>query len=272
MNNLRWFLSPLAAGLLALVIACGGDDGDQANGATNTNDAGSASGGGDAVSQELNLSSAAAQLLELRSFRFDMALQMDFDLSGLEGSGDADDEFGAAFAGAFLALLSDVRMSGAYVAPDSFDMTMSLAGEEARLVQIGNEAWVNDGSGWVESDPATSDLTPFGDPTDFATDFLPTEVLSNAKTSSEKVGGLDTTRYSFDKDTLQSLAEEFGGETADFDEVEEMSLDVWIAEGNLPVKFAVKVTGTDPQGGDIAIDMSFEITDINEDIEIERPI
>lgn len=272
MKNLRWLIMPFAAGILALAVACGGNDGDEANSANNSNGGGSASGGGDAVSQELNLSNAAAQLLELRSFRFDMALQMDFDLSGLEESGEAGDEFGEAFAGAFLALLSNVKMSGAYVAPDSFDMTMSLVGEEARLIQIGDEAWVNDGSGWVEADSSMGSLTPLGDPTDFATDFLPTEVLSNAKTSSEKVGGLDTTRYSFDKDALQSLAQEFGGETADFDQVEEMSLDVWIAEGNLPVKFAVKVTGRDPQGGDISIDMSFEITDINEDIEIERPI
>lgn len=268
MKKLRWILAPFAAGLLALVVACGGDDGNGGN----TNDGGSASGGGSSVSQELNLSEAALQLQELRSFRFKIAFKLDFDLGDLADSTDPEDEFGAAFAEAFLALFSDISMEGAYVAPDSFDMTMGIAGEEAHLIQIGDEAWVDDGSGWVATDPSEGDLTPFGDPTDFAIDFLPNEVLSNAKTSSEKVGGVETTHYHFDKASLEAVAQEMGEDTADFAEIDEMTLDVWMAEGNIPVKFNVDVTGKDADGGNLGLQMEFELTDINADINIERPI
>ena len=266
MRKLGWVFAPLAAGLVALVMACGGDDGDQSN-----SNSGS-SGGGASVSQELNLAEAATQLMDLRSFRFDMSFSLDFDLSELTESGDEEDEFAAEFANAFLTLFSDISMEGAYVAPDSFDMKMSLAGEEAHMIQIGDEAWVNDGSGWVATDPAENDLTPFGDPTEFAIDFLPDEVLQNAEVSSDSVGGVSATKYHFDKDSLQALATELGEDTGDFNEIEEMTLDIWLAEGNVPLKFIVSVAGTDPEGGKISLDATFEISDLNADIEIERPI
>jgi hypothetical protein len=63
-----------------------------------------------------------------------------------------------------------------------------------------------------------------------------------------------------------------GEDTTDFGEIDELELDVWLIEGNIPVKFEVKASGTDADGLDMALEMSFEITDINADIEIERPI
>ena len=269
MRKLRWILAPFAAGLLALTVACGGDDDDNGNAA---NDAGTTSGGGAAVSQELNLAQAATQLAELRSFRFNLSFNLDIDLEGLEaGSGD-EDEMGAAFAAAFLALFSNVSMEGAYVAPDSFDMQMSIAGENVHYIQIGNQAWVDEGSGWTVTEPDGGDLSFLGDPTTFATDFLPDAVLQNAEISDDEVGGVAAKRYHFDKDALEAVAAELGEDTADFAEIQEMELDVWLIEGNLPVKFEVSVSGTDMEGIDMGLDASFEITDINGDIEIEQPI
>ena len=136
MRKLGRILTPLAAGLLLLAVACSGDDGDDKS---QSDSAGSASGSGGSVSRELNLSQAATQLLELRSFRFDLSFNLEIDLEGL---GDAatpqdGDAFGAALAAAFLALFSDISMQGAYVAPDSFDMQLSIAGEDVHFVQIG---------------------------------------------------------------------------------------------------------------------------------------
>lgn len=271
MRKLRWVLAPFVAGLLVLTAACGGDDDND----DQSNDGASASGGGGVVSQELNLAQAATQLMELRSFRFNLSFKLDFDLEGLEDletSGEDEDEFGAAFAAAFLALFSDISMQGAYVAPDSFDMQMGIAGEDVHYIQIGAEAWVDDGTGWVVTEPDGGELTPFGDPTEFALDILPDAVLQNADISNEEVGGVPATKYHFDKASLEAVAAEMGEDTTDFGEIDELELDVWLIEGNIPVKFEVKASGTDADGLDMALEMSFEITDINADIEIERPI
>lgn len=271
MRKLRWALAPIAVGVLTLVAACGGDDNDNSNNQGDTN--GSAGGGGASASQELNLAQAATRLAELRSFRFNLTFNLDIDLEGLQGLEDSeDDEFGAAFAAAFLALFSDISMEGAYVAPDSFDMQMSIAGEEVRYIQIGNEAWVNEGSGWAPTTPDGGDLSFLGDPTTFATDILPDAVLQNAEISEDSVGGIPATRYHFDKESLEAVAESLGEDTAEFAEIDEMELDVWIIEGNIPVKFAINAAGTDTDGVMMAFQASFEITDINGDIDIERPM
>jgi hypothetical protein len=271
MTKLRWILAPLAAGLLALTMACGGDD-DNSQG----NDGGSASGGGGAVSQELNLAQAATQLAELRSFRFDLSFNLEFDLGDLEDidleDPDSEDAFGAAFAAAFLALFSDIKMEGAYVAPDSFDMQMSIAGENVHYIQIGAEAWVDDGTGWVVTEPDGGELSFLGDPTSFATDMLPDAVLQNADISEEDVNGVPALKYHFDKESLQAVATELGEDVTDFEEIDEMELDVWIIDGNIPVKFEIKVSGTDADGLGLGLEARFEIKDINADISIDRPI
>ena len=269
MRKLGWITAPLMAGLLALTVACGGDDDDTPSA---IGSGGSASGGGAAVSQELNLAEAANQLLELSSFRFNLAFSLDFDLGDLAESGDEDDEFGAEFAAAFLSLFSDITMEGAYVAPDSIDMKMGIAGEEVHYIQIGDEAWVNDGTGWTPTAPDAAELSPFGDPMSFTTEMLPDAVLQNAEISEEEIDGRTAVRYHFNKDSLEAVAAELGEDTAEFGEIDEMELDVWIIENSIPVKFEISASGADPEIGDIAFEASFSITDINEDIEIERPI
>ncbi len=264
MLKLRWLLAPVAAGLL--IVACGGDkDGGS------TNNRGSTGGSGGSVSSELDLSNAAKDLQELRSFHFAVALKMDFDLSAMES--DDEDEFGADFASAFLALFSDIKMEGAYVAPDSFDLKMELAGEEVRMIQIGNRAWMDEGSGWEETDADSSDLSFLGDPSELALDMLPKEVLRNAKTKSEKVNGIETTRYSFDKKALEAVASELGEEAAGLQQIDEAKLDVWMTEENIPVKIAMEIKGKSEDGSKLGINLQFEIKDLNSDkIKIEAPI
>ena len=270
MKKLRWILAPLAVGLLALTVACGGDDDSNSQ----SNDNGSYSGSGSAVSQELNLAQAANQLMELRSFRFNVSFNLDIDLDALanaDTSGE-DDEFGQAFAAAFLAMFSNISMEGAYVAPDSFDMQASFAGEDVHYVQIGNEAWVDDGSGWTETAANGGDLSFFGDPTTFATDMLPDAVLQNAKITDDEVDGMPAKHYHFDKDALQAVANDLGEETGSLAQIDEMELDVWLIEGNIPVKVEMNASGTDESGIDMGLKAKFEITDINSNISIDRPI
>lgn len=260
MKTLRWLLAPLAAGLL--IAGCGGDK----DGASD----GNATGGvGSSVSTELNLSNAANTLMELRSFRFDVTLKMDFDMSSVS---DDEDDWSAGLAQAFLAMFSDIKMEGAYVAPDAFDMQMKLAGENVHVIQIGDKSWINDGSGWEESDAFGSDLGFLSDPSELPFDMLP-EVLKNAKTSSEKVNGVETTRYSFDKKALEDLVKDFGEDAAQLSQIDQAKLDVWVTKDNIPVKIAMDMKGKTEDGSAMAVNMELNVTDLNSDkVKIEAPI
>ncbi|HWO72766.1 MAG TPA: hypothetical protein VNN21_04340 [Dehalococcoidia bacterium] len=267
MKRLGWLLLPLAATALALAFACGGDKDKGAN-STSSGEGASTGGSGSASARELNINEAFTALQDLRSFRFDLAMKMDFGdaLAGLQ-----NDETG--LAAAFLALFSDIKMEGAYVAPDSFDINMRLAGRDMRIVQIGREAWINDGSGWTAAD-ASGALDLFsGAPTDLASELLPAEVLKVAKTSSETVNGVKATKYSFDKQSLKDVAERLGQDTGSFDQVDDMQLNLWMTEDNLPVKFALTAKGTDEAGNKISISMEMNIRDLNSDsIRITKPV
>jgi hypothetical protein len=264
MTKLRWLLAPVAVGLIALVMSCSGDKDSDSPGS-------GARGSGSNVSNELDLTNAASSLLELRSFRFDVSVKLDFDMSAL-GAGDSDDEFGG-LATAFLALLSDIKLEGAYQAPDSFEVQMRLAGEDIHAIQIGDRAWIDDGSGWEETDADSSDLSFLGDPTELAFDLLPQEVLRNAKTKSETVNGVKATRYSFDKKALEAIAEDLGEGTAGLEEVDEATLDVWLTDQNIPVKVVMNFKGKAEDGTDMAIAVELNVTDLNSDkVKIEAPI
>jgi ABC-type glycerol-3-phosphate transport system substrate-binding protein len=263
MRSLRWLLAPLAAGLL--IVGCGGD---KDSGPNSVKGDGS-SGRGSAVSTELNLSNAANDLMELRSFRFDVTLKMDFDMSSVT---DDEDQLSAGLAQAFMAMFSDIKMEGAYVAPDAFDMQMKLAGENVHVIQIGDKSWVNDGSGWEESGAFGGDLGFLSDPSDLAFDMLP-EVLKNAKTKSEKVNGVETTRYSFDKKALEDLASDLGENAAELSEIDEANLDVWMTKDNIPVKISMDMKGEMEDGSKMAVNMELNVTDLNSDkVKIEAPI
>ncbi|HEX5141277.1 MAG TPA: hypothetical protein VFX19_10055 [Dehalococcoidia bacterium] len=264
MTQPRWFIAPLAAALVFLAVACGGDkkDNDSANADT-------PGGGGAATSQALDLSSAAESLLDVKSFRFNLSLKLNVD-DPTGGSGSDDNAFGAAM----LALLGNINVNGAYVSPDRYEVQTKLFGQDVHAIQIGDQAWVNDGSGWTETESA-DDLGMFGlsgSPTDLLNEFLPEEVLSGAKTKQEKVNGVDTTRYSFDKKSLSDLAEKLGEDTGQFDEVDDLNLDVWVTKDNLPVKIALKGSG-ESEGTKMSVEVNFNITDLNDSgIKIEKPI
>jgi hypothetical protein len=258
MKRIRWLVAPLAVALLAFGAACGGDDDKDNAGASGT----APGGGGAATSQALDLTKAAETLLDVKSFRFDVSLKIDAGQNN-------NDAFGAAL----LALFGNVKAEGAFVAPDSYQAKMQFFGQTIEYIQVGNEAFINDCSGWVKSDP--EDFSDFGlfsgsSPTDFAFDFLPAEVLRGAKTKSETVNGVKATRYSFDKAALADVATEMGEGAAELDEIDEAALDVWLTDDNIPVKVTMKMTG-ESEGSKMNVDMEFNVRDLNKDIKIEKP-
>jgi hypothetical protein len=200
---------------------------------------------------------------------------MKLDLGSLDmdslGSDSSEDALGEAFAAAMLGILGDIRAEGAFVAPDQMDVRMTFAGQQMGYVQIGNRAWTNEGTGW-ESTTATQGLGFGESPADLFAEFLPQEVLRGAKTSSENVNGVRATRYSFDKKSLEQIADELG-ESADLEDVTEANLDIWLTDGEIPVKVTMKMAGKDESGQGLSMNLEVNVRDINRNsIQIKAPI
>ena len=254
--KLRSLITLGAAALLLLVTACGGDKDSDAQGA---------------VAAPLDLSASANNLLETRSFRFDFAMKM--ELPDLGPTSAEDDPFGAAFGAALLGLFSDIRAEGAFVAPDSTEVKMTMMGQEIGFVQIGKDAWVKYGARWEKADADDSLTMGLTNPTELFTEFLPAEVLKGARTTKEKVNGVDAVRYSFDKAAIEKLAMEAGETPAGLEELTEANLDVWLTGDNIPVKVVLNATGKDEDGGKVGMKLEMNIKDLNSDsIRIRPPV
>ena len=241
-------------------------------GSTGAGGAGSPAGEG-----SLNLQELIRNLEDVESFRFNFALHM--DLGQPEGGTGAEGEGEEALAAMLLALFSDIEGEGSFVAPDRTYFTTTLFGMKIETITIGDESWSNDGSGWTldtqEEGSGGAFELPFEmtSPDDLASEF-PAEELQATEVSQETVNGFETTKYSFDKDSLQALAELAEDEAGleDLSEVDEMTMDVWITEDGIPVKMTMSVSGTS-DGSDIALDLDFNVSDLNDSsITIEAPL
>ncbi len=261
----RSYLLAAAAILLALAVACGGSK------SSNNTDSSSASdsGSGQAL-QQVSLSESTAKLADLKSFRYDFKLNIDLGDAPSAGSGGEGDAFGAAL----LALFSNIQAEGAYVAPDQVQVSTTFAGQKFEFIQIGDEAWQNDGSGWETTDAGSSMFDLSSGPTSMFNDLLPQQVLNVASTKHEKVNGVDTTRYSFDKDSLMQAAEAMGEtDTTGLSDVESADLSLWLTDNGIPVKVSVNLAGKDDSGQEVSFTLEMNINDINSDsIQIDRPI
>lgn len=253
----RRILVPLFALLAAAAItACGGDD---KSASTSGGSGGSKPPAG--VLDRVDLAQSVQNIQELKSFRFDIAMKIE-----TTGGSSADNALAAAFLGA----IGDIKASGAFVAPDQSDVKMTMFGQEFSYVQIGDKAWLKTGNTWKAVDPEETSMG-FGTE-DLLSDLIPAEVLRGAKTSREKVNGVETVRYSFDKKALEALAAQLG-ETADLSDVDTANLDIWLNADNIPVKLSVVVSGQDEDGQKMSVKIDMNITNINDgSIRIKPPI
>jgi hypothetical protein len=254
MNRLRLPLLAALVVLFAFVLACGKDDSSSTSSAPL------------GVSESLDMEKVAEAMQGLKSFRFDMVMKL--DIGSRSGSTDPSDAFAALLLGA----LGDIKASGAYVAPDQMEMTMTILGQEMGYVEIGSRAWVKMGGSWQATPPSGLGFD-FASPTDLFNDVLPAQALTGARTSREKVNGVDTVRYSFDRAALESAAQALGESTADFADLTEMSLDIWISGDGIPVKLTLDASGRDESGQRMGIRLEVNLRDINSDsIRIRPPV
>ncbi len=247
MTTPRWLFLAAAAALLTLVVACGGGK------------SAAAGGSGSATSQSLDLAATAQKLLAVQSFRFGGDLKI--NLGSASGSSGP--------VSPLLAMLGDINVQGAFVAPGDLEVTLKALDQQVQYVQIGSEAWLNDGQGW-RSGQAIDISGIFNGTVPGVT--LPDVVLNGAKTKSETVNGVHTTHYAFDKASLTNIATSVAGQSgANFDDISAANLDLWITSDGLPIKM-VSHTASDSKLGTTTIDASFEVTDLNSKVTIDRPV
>jgi hypothetical protein len=291
MTKLRWLPVSLLAAVLVLSVACGGGDDKDDGGATGASGSPSAtvpaSSTGSATATVESQSSgstgstgstgasgstgAITGLKNVKSARFNVTFKMNFDTP--QGESEED----AATSAMLAALLGNVQVEGSYVAPDRVQTKSTFFGQTLETIQIGDEQWKNDGSGWVAADSAdgTGSSIPF-DPSspDSLFDMVPKDQLDKADKSQESVNGFDTTKYHFDKDALQDVAQSTSGasELGDLSGVDTFDLDVWVTKDGVPVKMAMNLAG-ESEGSKVSIVMEFNVTDLNDSsITIDKPI
>lgn len=197
---------------------------------------------------------------ELESYRF--ALTISF-----EGADLADEDLGGI----------SFDLEGAFVAPDRSQVSIQgnlggLALEE-ETITIGDRSWVRSGGVWEEGEASfeTTDLTP----SEFFAGF-DAEELRIIQPTEETVNGIDSFRYSVDQadiEQLQALSAVFGDGDNLEDMPEDFSFDLWLAkDGGWPVRVVMTASG-DAEGSEVAVELSMDITDVNDDdIEIEPPV
>jgi hypothetical protein len=262
----RWLLPTFALSAL-LLAACGGNGKDDESVVSD----GPSLSASDSV-QFVDLAQSTANLQELTSFRFDLSMALEFDLP--EGG---EDPLGDAFAAALLDGLGNLSFNGVIASPEEFELHANAFGEDFGYVQIGEQAWVNQGAGWEPSLPETA-ATPFGPSMDeLWGELLPDEVLQAAVVGTETVNGVEAVHYSFDKESLAGIAGSFGGELSPadleaFEQVSEVALDMWLTEGDIPVRmlFALAATGEAGESGSVSFELN--LYDLNSpSLNVEPP-
>jgi hypothetical protein len=203
-----------------------------------------------------------ASLADLDSFRY--SITMHIAIPGLE------DQLLPGFA----ALLSDVEIHGAVVAPDKSEMQMTL-GESGRTmgeVVIGERAWFSSGEEWTETPGGAPDVSLLS-PEKLSGSIIDEKAFAGAEPAREKLNGVDALHYSQSQSGLGSLSELLGiGEPQSAVPVETKT-DLWLTEdGRYPIKLMIDAGGKDAEGRDISVQLEMDVTDLNDPgIDISPP-
>lgn len=213
---------------------------------------------------------APGSLGDLNSYRYSLKMEIrgleSLWAEGMEGLGGAEP--------AAMPETLTLEVTGAFVAPDKAEARMRIGGlaDELTMTVIGDQQWMKMGE------------LAMG-PTDFEGDLSDMSLahamwggfseeagaLTCTSEKKETVNGVPSRYCGIDKAAFEQLASLFGS-TEGMGEIEELSLDLWLAEdGGWPVRLRAEVAGTDEAGQEVAAKLEMDITDVNEDIDIKPP-
>lgn len=252
--------SALALGAL-LLAACGGGGGGASS------DAGTA-GGADGA----RLIASCSAIAEIQSYRYTISLKL--QSPAFQGSNEADPEDPlSAFAEALSALFADMRLEGAYVAPNRSQTILRFQDEDLELRAIGDESWVRAGSTWQKQgsspEPGTL-LTPETVCAEIVEELAPS--LSSLEPRRETVNGIETDHYQLNEADLKRLSELLlTGSEAGLPQ--RFLVELWLArDDRWPVRLQIVASDTNEEGEPIGLELFMEFRDIDDPtIEIEPP-
>jgi len=257
-SSLRYLAALLMLLAASLLVACGGGGKEEEAASDKAPEAAATAAATPEEGAAGVTSGPAEAFAELESYRVKMSLIMEGTTAEAPGT---------------LAL----DLEGAFVAPDRSQIHVSARLDDLQLeedsITVGEQTWVKTGDNWVEGEPEFQ-LGDFS-PGSFLEELGP-EQLRLLKPSNETVNGVDSLRYDIDQadvETLRSLGALLGQDGGLEDLPEEFNLGLWLAEdGGWPVRVTVTARGVADGGEELSIDLSMDVTDVNDpDIEIEPP-
>ncbi len=209
---------------------------------------------------------------EIQSYRYTITLKLKSP-AFQSATGSTPSEPLSAFAEALTALFADMRLDGAYVAPDRSQAVLRFQNEELELRAIRDQSWVRVGTVWQEQgsspEPGTL-LTPRAVCEELVQELA--QPLGEADSQPQTVNGIKTDRYRLDEADLKGLPELLGT-SAGSALPNRFAVDVWLArEGRWPVRLQITAADTNEQGQPASLDLFMEFQDINDPtIRIEPP-
>jgi hypothetical protein len=168
----------------------------------------------------------------------------------------------------------ELKVDGAFVAPDKAEAHMRISGvtDELSMTVIGDQQWMKWGDltmGPTAFEGTLSDMSlaeaMWGGFSEEAGD------LTCSSEKKETVNGVPSRYCGIDQASFAELTSLFGG-TEEMGDIDELSLDMWLAEdGGWPVRMRAHVAGTDQSGQEFDARLEMDITDVNTEIDIETP-
>jgi hypothetical protein len=158
--------------------------------------------------------------------------------------------------------------------PPAQRVTMQMGeGQNLEMVLIGNQSWMNVNGQWIstsgqETPDITEDLSPFD------LSAVEDDLAKMERVGKERVNGMDTTHYRFDKAILLNLLEN-EVDREDVERVETVEGHFYVADKGFIVKWTIHLAGTglnpdDPEA-EGRMTMETELYDFNAPIEITPP-
>jgi hypothetical protein len=270
----------LAAGamLVTLLAACGGDKKDDnksasdaptattAAGSTNTGNTGASSTPVSGATSTAS-GSTSAGFSNLNSYKYTLKMS---------GSGGPVGDITDGLAGAGINSQNVViEFNGAYIKPDKAQVAIKVGNFETSTTVIGTQQW-NTFAGQTQGPlPATqSDLEDANFLLGFWQDDDISQNIDDFKCSGkENVNGVSAQKCSADKSTLEKVAKdnpEFLS-SINASSLSNAQIDVWLADGNYPVRMRMDVSGKDTENKDFNFKVDMDVTDINGNFQITAP-
>jgi hypothetical protein len=227
---------------------------------------------------EGQVAASCENISQIQSYRYSINLKLDspaFDQSPPQSgtsSGTPAPPL-SAFAEALEALFSDLKLEGAYRAPNRTQVVLRFKGEELELREVDDKSWIRVGATWHQQDPAQEEtiLTPNVVCKDIVEEIAPS--LNEVDSERDTVNNVEADHYRLDRADIKRLPELLGA-GPETDLPDKFQVDVWLArEGRFPVRLDIGAEDKDEQGNPIGLSLFMEFRDLNDPgIAIEPPV